>query len=202
MPSHVDGKKSSRPKPLSLGTSRCIAPEIWLASKAKCTRLLATSPTRGTSERLQPPPLFGRILQLPIIGAFLFQLLAGTRKSLRDFLVNDVWYSKPTVEEAVLRDMQRAINSPGGKAAAYASMMRMTSPSAVRDFTHRFSELSVHAHLIWGDHDKLFPLETCGRTLQKLIRGATLDVIKDSGHEPMVEAPSQFLEILRTIVQR
>ncbi len=149
----------------------------------------------------QPPPLLGRILQLPIVGSLLFRLLAGTRKSLRDFLVKDVWYSKPVVEEAVLGEMYRAINSPGGKEAAYASMMQMTSPRAVRAFTPRFSALRTKTHLIWGDHDKLFPLDACGLAIQKLIPGATLDVIKDSGHEPQVEAPDQFLRILRKIVQ-
>ena len=150
----------------------------------------------------QPPPLLGRLLQLPIVGSLLFQLLAGTRKSLRDFLVHDVWYSKPVVEEAVLSDMHRVINSLGGKEAAYAAMMQMTSPKAVRAFTHRFSALKTKTHLIWGDHDKLFPIEPCGRAIQKLIPNATLDIIKDSGHEPQVEVPEQFLQILRKIVQQ
>jgi len=150
----------------------------------------------------QPPPLLGRILQLPIVGSLLFQMLAGTRKSLRDFLVNDVWYSKSVDLDAVLDDMQRIINSPGGKAAAYATMMQMTSPRAVRAFTRRFSALTAKTHLIWGDNDKLFPLDTCGLAIEKLISGATLDVIKDSGHEPPVEAPEQFLRILQKLLKQ
>jgi len=150
----------------------------------------------------QPPPVLGRILQLPGIGSFLFQLLGGTHKSLKDFLVNDVWYVKSVFEEAVLKDMQRIINSPGGKEAAYATMMKMTSPDAVNAFTPRFKELKVETSLIWGEHDGLFPLQACGRAIEKMIPGATLDVIEGSGHEPPVEAPEQFLKVLKKLVQK
>ncbi len=149
----------------------------------------------------QQPPLLGRILQLPVVGSLLFQLLAGTRKSLRDFLVNDVWYSKSVVEDDVLNNMHRIINSPEGKEAAYAAMMRMISPKAVKAFTHRFSELTAQTHLIWGDQEKLFPLDNCGRVIEKLISGATLEIIKDCGHEPPVEAPERFLQILEKLVR-
>ncbi len=150
----------------------------------------------------QQPPLLGRIMQLPVVGSLLFQLLAGTRKSLRDFMVNDVWYSKSVVEDDVLNNMYRIINSPGGKEAAYAAMMRMISPNAVRAFADRFSELTAKTHLIWGDQDKLFPLDNCGRVIEKLIPDATLDIIEECGHEPPVEAPERFLQILENIIRQ
>ncbi|MEO8270769.1 MAG: alpha/beta hydrolase [Aureliella sp.] len=149
---------------------------------------------------VQPPPLLGRILQLPVVGSFLFQLLAGTRKCLRNFMVNDVWYAKSVVEDEVLNNLHRVINSPGGKEAAYAAMMRMVSPEAARDFTNRFSELTCKTHLIWGDRDRLFPLDSCGRMLERLIPNATIDIIEECGHEPPVEAPERFLQILEKLI--
>jgi pimeloyl-ACP methyl ester carboxylesterase len=150
----------------------------------------------------QQPPLLGRILQLPIVGSPLFQLFAGTRKSLRDFMVNDVWYSKSLVEDDVLNNMVRIINSPGGKEAAYATMMRMTSPKAVRAFANRFTELTTKTHLIWGAQDRLFPLNHCGRVIEKLIPNATLDIIDECGHEPPVEVPQRFLRILEKLISQ
>lgn len=149
----------------------------------------------------RPPPVLGKILQLPGIGAFLFNLLGGTRKSLGDFLKNDVYFVKSVFDEKVLDDMLRIINGPGGKAAAYATMMRMTAPSSVAAFTPRFKELKVPVRMIWGEHDPLFPLVECGQVMQKLIPGATLDVIEGSGHEPPVEAPEAFLKTLKKLVQ-
>lgn len=149
---------------------------------------------------VQQPPLLGRILQLPVIGSLLFELLASTRKSLRDFMVNDVWYSKSVVEDSVLSNMYRIINSPGGKRAAYAAMMRMVSPKTASAFTNRFSKLTCRTHLIWGAQDRLFPLDSCGRMLEKLIANVTLDIIEECGHEPPVESPERFLRILEKII--
>ncbi len=149
----------------------------------------------------QPPPVLGRVLQLPVVGEGLFHLLGGTRKSLSDFLKNDVYFVKSVFDDQVVDDMLRVINSPGGKAAAYATMMRMTAADSVKRFTPRLQQLKVPTHLIWGDHDPLFPLEKCGRVMQSMIPGATLDVIEGSGHEPPVEAPEQFVATLKRLVQ-
>ena len=148
----------------------------------------------------QPPPLLGRILQTPGLGGFLFKLLGGTRKSLSDFLKNDVYHVKSAFDPAVVDDMIRIINSPGGNAAAYATMMRMVSPKAVNAYTPRLKELKVKTHLIWGEQDHLFPLKACGETMKNLIPGATLDVVPGSGHEPPVETPSAFMEVFKRVL--
>lgn len=84
-------------------------------------------------------------------------MIAGLPIERRD---HDVWYSKPVVEDVVLNKMYRIINSPGGKEAAHAAMMRMASPEAARDFANRFSELTCKTHLIWGDRDRLLPRDS------------------------------------------
>jgi pimeloyl-ACP methyl ester carboxylesterase len=147
-----------------------------------------------------PPPVLGRILQAPVIGSVLFDLLGGTRKSLSDFLKNDVYYVKSVFDEAVLQDMLRIINGPGGKKAAYATMMRMVAPSSLARFSPRLSGLKVPVRLLWGEHDKLYPVDQCAREMQRMIPGATLDVIAGSGHEPPVETPEAFLRALRAVV--
>ncbi len=144
----------------------------------------------------QRPPLLGRILQLPMVGPILFRSLAGNRKSLRDFLIKDVWHAKSEVENDVLNHMHRTMGSPGAKAAAYAALMRMLSPKAAKRFTPRFGELKVKTHLIWGAQDKLFPLHSCGLQIQHHIPGATLDTINACGHEPPVESPEEFVRAI------
>jgi pimeloyl-ACP methyl ester carboxylesterase len=147
-----------------------------------------------------PPPLLGRILQAPVVGAVLFDLLGGTRKSLADFLKNDVYYVKSVFDENIVQDMLRIINSPGGKKAAYATMMRMVAPSSLAKFSPRLAGLGVPVRLLWGEHDKLYPVDACARPMQRMIPGATLDVIAGSGHEPPVETPEAFLRALRAVL--
>ena len=145
----------------------------------------------------QPPPILGRILQTPGIGPVIYALAGTTRKAVGDFLKNDVYFVKSAFDDKVLDDMLRILKSPGGKEAAYATMMRMVSPAAVSAFTPRLKQLTVPTRLIWGEADKLFPLKAAGEVMQALIPGATLDVVRASGHEPMVETPAAFMEVFR-----
>ena len=141
----------------------------------------------------RPPPLLGKILQLPVVGEFLYKLAGATRGNLKNFLLNDVYFLQSAFEDSTVDEMLRVLNSPGGKDAAYATLMRMVSPSAVEAFTPRLREVSVPTRLIWGGGDKLFPADICGKQMQSLIPSATLEVIPGSGHEPCVETPAAFM---------
>jgi pimeloyl-ACP methyl ester carboxylesterase len=147
-----------------------------------------------------PPPILGRLLQAPVIGKPLFMALGGTRKAITDFLTKDVWYVKDHFDGSAVTEVLRVQALPGGKAAAYATMTRMVSPTAVRAFSPRFADVKVPTGIVWGEHDKLFPLELCGRAIEKKIPGAKLCVVKGSGHEPPVEVPAGFIAALKEAI--
>ncbi|CAA7395631.1 unnamed protein product [Spirodela intermedia] len=58
------------------------------------------------------------------------------------------------------------------------------------------SSLEQQVLLIWGDHDRLFPLETAHRLKDHLGEGARLEVIKNTGHAPQTEDPGRFNELV------
>ena len=141
----------------------------------------------------RPPPLLGKLLQLPVVGPVLYSLAGTSRGNLTNFLKNDVYFVQTAFEDATLDEMVRVLRTPGGKKAAYATLMRMVSPSAVEAFTPRLRELKVPTRLIWGEGDKLFPVDVCAKQMQALIPGATLEVIPGTGHEPCLETPAAFM---------
>ena len=147
-----------------------------------------------------PPPVLGRILQAPVIGKPLFMALGGTRKALSDFLRNDVYFVKEVFEESTVDDIIRVQKQPGGKDAAYATLTRMVSPQTCRAFTPRFGDVKVPTRLIWGEKDGLFPLERCGRAIEAKIAGSKLIVVPQSGHEPPVERPAEFIAAMREAI--
>jgi pimeloyl-ACP methyl ester carboxylesterase len=49
--------------------------------------------------------------------------------------------------------------------------------------------------LIWGDTDRMFPLEHA-HAFQKAIPGAKLVVIPKCGHVPQIEKPDEFVAAL------
>lgn len=144
-----------------------------------------------------PPPVIGMILQAPVIGRPLFMALGSTRKTLDDFLKKDVYHDPSVYDPAVVDNMQRVLADRAAKAAAYATLTRMVSPKVYKTFSQRFGDVKVPTSVIWGEKDKLFPLERCGRTVASRIAGARLHVVKDSGHEPPVEQPAAFIAALR-----
>jgi pimeloyl-ACP methyl ester carboxylesterase len=53
----------------------------------------------------------------------------------------------------------------------------------------RLARITTPTLLCWGAHDRLAPLEPCGRAWEKEIRGARLRVFAESGHVPHLEEP-------------
>lgn len=49
--------------------------------------------------------------------------------------------------------------------------------------------------LVWGEKDRIVPL-SAGRVYKEAISGSELAVIKDSGHRPEIESPTEFLSIV------
>jgi pimeloyl-ACP methyl ester carboxylesterase len=144
-----------------------------------------------------PPPILGRILTLPVVGKPLFMALGTTKKALTDFMKNDVYHVPSAALAETVANMQRIMRSDGAKEAAYACLMHMVSVDAMKRFAPRFADVKVPTRLIWGSHDKLFPVEPCARTLEKSMGGSVLEVLDDCGHEPPVERPELFMAALR-----
>ena len=144
-----------------------------------------------------PPPLLGLILQAPVIGKTLFMALGGTRKTLDDFLKKDVYFVDSVYDPAVVDNMQRVLSDRPGKEAAYATLTRMVAPAVYKTFQQRFADVKVPTSVIWGEKDKLFPLERCGKAVVARIPGARLHVVEGSGHEPPVERPAEFIAALK-----
>lgn len=69
----------------------------------------------------------------------------------------------------------------------------LLSPSA--SLWHRLEELDLPTLLLWGDRDPMFPLALAQKALPRLPQ-ASLAVVPESGHLPMLEDPEGFLAAL------
>jgi pimeloyl-ACP methyl ester carboxylesterase len=59
--------------------------------------------------------------------------------------------------------------------------------------------IDVPTLLLWGDHDRLFPVEH-GRAFQQLIPGAKLVVIPECGHVPHIEKPAHCITEIKAFI--
>jgi pimeloyl-ACP methyl ester carboxylesterase len=59
--------------------------------------------------------------------------------------------------------------------------------------------IDVPTLLLWGDHDRMFPIEHA-QAFAKAIPGAKLVVIPKCGHVPQIEKPDEFIAALETFL--
>jgi len=94
----------------------------------------------------------------------------------------------------------------GGFALAYAlsrpkrvGALVLVSPSVYRIADQEKSKLSglnIPVLLVWGERDRVFPLDEYGKPLKETLPRAKLLIVKQAGHGAYLDKPDEFNEIL------
>jgi pimeloyl-ACP methyl ester carboxylesterase len=94
----------------------------------------------------------------------------------------------------------------GGFALAYAlsrpkrvGALVLVSPSVYRiaeQEKRRLPDLNIPVLLVWGERDRVFPLEEYGKPLKETLPRAKLVVVKQAGHGAYLDKPEEFNELL------
>ena len=94
----------------------------------------------------------------------------------------------------------------GGFALAYAlsrpnrvGALVLVSPSVYRiaeQERSKLSELDIPVLLVWGERDRVFPLDEYGKALKETLPRARLLVLKQAGHGAYLDKPDEFNELL------
>lgn len=94
----------------------------------------------------------------------------------------------------------------GGFALAYAlsrpqkvGALVLVSPSVYRiskEEKSKLSDLNIPVLLVWGERDRVFPLDEYGKPLKETLPRARLLIVKQAGHAAYLDKPDEFNEIL------
>jgi len=94
----------------------------------------------------------------------------------------------------------------GGFALAYAlsrpkraGALVLVSPSVYRiaeEEKSKLSDLDMPVLLVWGERDRVFPLDEFGKPLKETLPRAKLVVLKQAGHAAYLDKPDEFNELL------
>lgn len=60
---------------------------------------------------------------------------------------------------------------------------------------YNLEKINTPTLILWGEKDEVTPLRT-GYVLNKLLKNSTLEIIKDSGHVPIIDSSSIYLDYL------
>ena len=138
-----------------------------------------------------PAPLRPVWLREVFISATITNPVAS-RRVLQAFLYRD-----ETATDEVLAVLSRPSHLEGATEALAEWLPAGLVPPADLPSTQSeaFRRISLPTALIWGAEDTSTPLSQ-GQTLAQLIPGATLTVLPDVGHIPMIEDPAGFNAVL------
>ena len=94
----------------------------------------------------------------------------------------------------------------GGYALAYAlsrpervGALVLVSPSVYRiaeQEKKKLPNLDIPVLLVWGDRDRVFPLDEYGRPLKETLPRARLVVVEKAGHGVYLDKPEEFNRLL------
>lgn len=65
----------------------------------------------------------------------------------------------------------------------------------------KMKQINKPVLLLWGDHDTEMPLDYATK-IQKLLPKATLEILPQCGHFPFLEKPVEFMEEIRTFIEK
>jgi pimeloyl-ACP methyl ester carboxylesterase len=136
-----------------------------------------------------PIPWPAAVLRTPVLGEIALALT--TRTSVAIGLRTKMYARASSVTADAVDDAWRPLTIRGTRRAALAAIRSDPKP-----FLGLESRISVPTLVIWGEQDRMIPLEE-GRRLAARIRGARLAIIPDAGHLPMREEPEKFSEAVR-----
>lgn len=104
------------------------------------------------------------------------------------------------IRDRGVAEMHQARLVPGADAALRAAAAVNFDRRLQRIAIHgRLAEIAVPTLIVWGDRDRVFPVEQAGAAAE-VIPGAWLEVIDGIGHVPQVEAPDLLAALLDRFV--
>ncbi len=140
--------------------------------------------------------LRSRLLQLPIVGGFLFKQLYG-RRAFRRFFREQLYAPGSSVSIDQIDRYYSMVNSPAARESAHAVLQAVAD---TRPVVARIPRIAAPTLVVWGRLDGICPAGF-GNRLAREIPGARLDMF-DAGHAPNEERPQEFLRSVQRFLSK
>jgi pimeloyl-ACP methyl ester carboxylesterase len=191
-------------RPVLVGTSMGgrVALEVALRSPDSVEKLVLVNALGVVRPNVQ---LFYPLVLVPRVGETVLAVMrealhrlppAAIQRYARRFL-QDPGDAERILDEPYLARM-REMHATEGYSRAYASTVRALAGRQARrsaGLLARLASTRLPVLLIWGEGDRLLPLERAREAVREL-PGARLEVIEGAGHTPQAERPDRFNRVL------
>ncbi len=156
-----------------------------LAHPEKVEKLILID-AAGLKYTEKKPPLAFKIARIPVLNKILTLI---TPKSVVKKSLEDVYSDKSLVNEALVDRYYDLALREGNRQAMVDRLTNPNDYSAIPDL----QKIEIPALILWGENDLLIPVSVASE-FSKLIANDTMVIIKNCGHVPMEECPTESLE--------
>lgn len=138
-------------------------------------------------------PIEGRLARVPRLGPYVFKNMYR-RNELRRYL-GRAFSSEHLVSEADVDLYWDRLAREGGREAAHAMLMQLTSRDTMAAMLPRMRAITAPTLVVWGERDAIVPLEQA-TMITDAIAGARLRWLPGCGHTPAEEQPEALAAAL------
>lgn len=133
-----------------------------------------------------------RLSSVPFIGEFLAQPWKwNVRRAWRHLMGDPAWVTEEFVEYVASYRRQNVVNHPN-----LSVLREHVSFFGLKHTVEPLLEgIKTPTLLIWGDKDRLFPVEQ-GERASKRIPNCRFQILQGCGHVPHMERPREFAEVV------
>lgn len=141
----------------------------------------------------QKLPRIIRILTTPGLGWLVLHLVPDQTKVHK--MMKTLYYDDSKISPADVAAYAAPLALPGAKYALQQTM-RQIIPDHIDEIISKYPQIQVPTLIIWGQEDKIIPLEN-GVRLHQAIRNSRLVVVDYCGHDPPDEQPEKVIQIMQ-----
>ncbi|TXK49238.1 alpha/beta hydrolase [Pontibacter qinzhouensis] len=145
----------------------------------------------------------GKVKKLVLVGSSgLYEnSFGGTFPRVKDFSyirerVAYTFFKKEHATDVLVQKVFQTLQIP----AKASSIITLARAAQTENMAEYLSHIKIPVLLLWGVQDEITPIEVAHH-FHRLLPNATLRLINECGHVPMVEQPEQFNQYLRVFLE-
>jgi pimeloyl-ACP methyl ester carboxylesterase len=138
-------------------------------------------------------PLFIRLLRTPLLGSLGLRFLPKEKQAAAILKLG--YFDEKKIPLDAVKEYSKALKTPEGQYAIIETAKQIL-PKKLDEIIKSYSSIQIPTLIIWGEADKIVPLEV-GERLNRAIPNSRLEKIKKSGHMPHEESPEKVLPLLK-----
>jgi len=152
----------------------------------------------GSASYRQKVPAFIKILTTPILNQLFLKALPAELRV--KYVLKLAFFDESRIEDERVRRHAATVDLPGSHCACIIAA-KQAIPDDMDGFVEKIKTIDVPTLIIWGDHDRIVPVEFASR-LHADIRHSEMHIIKNCGHIPQEECPRETASLVRAFGKR